>query len=213
MEWKKVSHTNRSMKTTRWWGWESDGGSCSHRHTGGWMHRRKGRGWHIDKWEAAPVRMAISVERSPFKLFPCQKLWTKLWIKGLSSKSINSHQLTWDPSDIDLADDHKSVQAVLFPLHIFVLLLRLPLFSDIPPCSQAYLSCSSSMLPVFVGNVNACIRFSSTLLASCVSLSFWNANQQPYGLNSATVHYSITMQTAEAVFTTATAFYVCDGLE
>jgi hypothetical protein len=69
------------------------------------------------------------------------------------------------------------------------------------------------MSPVLVGNVHARVRFSSALLASCVFLSFWNANQQPYGLNSATVHYSVTTQTAEGVFTTATAFYVCDGLE
>jgi len=69
------------------------------------------------------------------------------------------------------------------------------------------------MSPVLVGNVHTRVRFSSALLASCVSLSFWNADQQPYGLNSATVHYSVTTQTAEAVFTTATAFYVCDNLE
>ena len=68
------------------------------------------------------------------------------------------------------------------------------------------------MSPVVVGNVNARVGFSSALLGSCMSLAFWNANQQPYGLNEATVHYSVTTQTEEAVFTTATAFYVCDGL-
>ena len=61
------------------------------------------------------------------------------------------------------------------------------------------------MSPVLVGNVNPQVQIFSALLTSCVSLSFWNANQQPYGLNSA-------IQTAEAVFTTATTSYVCDSL-
>ena len=40
----------------------------------------------------------------------------------------------------------------------------------------------------------------------------WKSNQQPYGVDCATVHYPVTTQTPEGTFTTVITFYVCEDI-
>ena len=65
---------------------------------------------------------------------------------------------------------------------------------------------------ISVGNSPAHVAFSPALTYSCISLSFWKANQRAYALNSTTVDYSVTTSSIDYAFTTAMAFYVCGDL-
>jgi hypothetical protein len=68
------------------------------------------------------------------------------------------------------------------------------------------------MTSLLIANTRASVAFSSALTHSCMSLSFWDTNQRPYGVNRTTVDYSVTTQTPQGAFTTVIAFYVCEDI-
>jgi len=65
---------------------------------------------------------------------------------------------------------------------------------------------------ISVGGVPARIAFSSALIASCVSSSFWHNNERSLSSEFSVVRYSVTAQCPECVFTTILEFHVCDDL-
>ena len=65
---------------------------------------------------------------------------------------------------------------------------------------------------ISVGGIPARIAFSSALIASCVSSSFWHNNECSLSSESSVVRYSVTAQCPECVFTTILEFHVCDDL-
>jgi hypothetical protein len=68
------------------------------------------------------------------------------------------------------------------------------------------------MVFVSLGNATARVAFSSAVIGSCISSTFWKAHERPFAGNAATVDYSVTTQTADCLFTTAMPFYVCDDI-